>query len=102
MVSTDVDGLPPHLFVHSSGAVILSYACRRDGAKSERAAVSYDGGETWSEEYILNDKMPSFSDLGYPASVELTDGSILTVYYQCLPGDSWCSVLYSKWRLNDK
>ena len=98
-VSTDVDGLPPHLFVHSSGAVILSYACRRDGEKSERAAVSYDGGETWSEEYILNDVMPDFADLGYPATTECADGSLLTVYYQPMLQDDFCSVLQTKWRL---
>lgn len=96
--STDVDGLPPHLFLHSSGAVILSYACRASEKKSERAAVSYDGGETWSDDYVLNDNIP-FSDLGYPATTECADGSLITVYYQCYPGDDFCSVLQTKWKL---
>jgi hypothetical protein len=38
-------------------------------------------------------------DLGYPSSVELSDGSILTVYYQKQAGDKFCSILYTKWEL---
>ena len=96
---TGFDGSPPHLMVHSSGAVILSYSCRNGDKRSERAAVSYDGGETWTEDYELNADIP-YSDLGYPATVELSDGSLLTVYYQCRPLDDWTSVLYTKWKLN--
>ena len=97
-----VDGLPPHLLVHSSGAIICSYGCRTDGKRAERAVVSYDGGETWTEDYCINDKIGPQMDMGYPASVELSDGTILTVYYQCYPGDWYTSVLYTKWRLGDK
>lgn len=100
-----VDGLPPHLLLHSSGAIICSYACRTDGNHSERAVVSYDNGETWTEDYCLYDFAENNvqqKDMGYPASVELSDGSILTVYYQCLPGQWHTSVLYTKWRLNGK
>lgn len=95
---TGVDGSPPHLMVHSSGAVILSYGCRNGNKKSERAAVSYDGGETWAEDYELNADIP-YNDLGYPATVELSDGSLLTVYYQCYPLDDWTSILQTKWSL---
>ena len=97
---TELDGSPPHLMVHSSGAVILSYGCRNGNKKSERAAVSYDGGETWAEDYELNADIP-YNDLGYPATVELSDGSLLTVYYQCAPLDNWCSVLQTKWKLKE-
>ncbi len=97
----NVNGSPPHLLVHSSGAVICSYACREEEYKSERACVSYDGGETWTEDYELNNEVP-YCDLGYPATVELADGSLLTVYYQCYPGDDFCSVLQTKWKLNGK
>lgn len=93
-----VDGSPPQLMIHSSGAVICSYSCRNGDMRSERACVSYDGGETWAEDYELNADVP-YNDLGYPATVELSDGSLLTVYYQCWPLDDWCSVLYTKWSL---
>ena len=95
---TGLDGSPPHLMVHSSGAVILSYGCRNGNKKSERAAVSYDGGVTWADDYELNADIP-YNDLGYPATVELADGSLLTVYYQCQVLDDWTSILQTKWSL---
>lgn len=97
-----VDGLPPHLMRHSSGAIICSYSCRTDGVRAERACVSYDNGETWTEDYCIDDRIDKQLDMGYPCSVELSDGSILTVYYQCAPGDCYTSILCTKWRLGDK
>ena len=93
--------MPPHLMVHSSGAVICSYSRRTNGIRSERAVVSYDGGETWTEDYTINDRLPYICDMGYPASCELLDGSILTVYYQPWPGEGHPSVLWTKWKLGD-
>ncbi len=93
-----IAGLPPHVCVHSSGAVILSYACRIPGKKSEAAFVSYDEGKTWTENYIIAEDIP-FCDHGYPATVELADGSLFTVYYQAYPGDTHTSVLGTKWKL---
>lgn len=92
----NVKGAPPHLMLHSSGALICAYG-RRDEPWGERALVSHDEGETW-EDYVLHDKAPG-RDLGYPASVELSDGSIFTLYYQKLGGAEKCSILYTKWRL---
>ncbi len=96
-----VDGSPPHLMVHSSGAVICSYSRRTNGIRSERACVSYDGGETWTEDYTVDDRLDYVCDMGYPASVELSDGRILTVYYQRWPGENPPNVLCSTWRLGD-
>lgn len=94
---TDVSGSPPHLLLHSSGALICSYG-RREKPFGERAMVSYDYGKTWTADYVIDDNTDD-NDLGYPASVELADGSIMTVYYQKLRGDEKCSVLYTRWRL---
>jgi hypothetical protein len=41
---------------------------------------SRDDGETWDTDNVLLCEEPS-SDLGYPASAELKDGRILTVFY---------------------
>lgn len=98
-ICTDVSGSPPHLMIHSSGAIICSYG-RRQPPFGERAMVSYDFGKSWSEEYVL-DECPS-GDLGYPSTVELDDGSLMTVYYQKYTGDKKCSILYTKWRLNGR
>ncbi len=91
-----VSGSPPHLLRHSSGAIVLTYA-RRENPCGERAMVSYDEGETWSDEIVLHEA--SSGDIGYPSSVELSDGSILTVYYQAYGDDKFPSLLYTKWKL---
>ena len=42
-------------------------------------------------------------DLGYPASVELPDRSILTVYYQRVDGvRDPCSLLLTRWIIPEK
>ena len=93
-----VAGLPPHLLVHSSGAVILSYNDRMNPPKTERAMVSFDGGDTWAQDYIIDDKN-TFVDLGYPATAELSDGSLFTVYYQACPGENFPCIMGSRWRI---
>ncbi len=99
---TGISGSPPHLMVHSSGALVMSFG-RREVPFGERALVSYDGGESWQDEYNIDDRANG-GDLGYPASVELADGSIFTLYYQRAPKedsgyDGKTSILYTKWRL---
>ena len=92
-------GSPPHLLLHSSGAVILTYG-RRKAPFGEMARISYDNGETWGDEIALNDSGLN-SDLGYPSTAELSDGSLITVYYQRLPDDDVCSILYTKWSIEE-
>ena len=99
---TGVSGSPPHLMLHSSGALICSYG-RREVPCGERAMVSYDLGRTWSEDYVLhNAKNEKDGDLGYPSTVELADGSLMTVYYQKYEDDRKCSILYTKWQLEQR
>lgn len=93
----DVQGSPPHLMVHSSGAVIMTFG-RRIAPFGERAVVSFDNGRTWEREYVLRDDGVD-GDLGYPATVELSDGGLFTVYYQRIPGDRQDSILYTRWEL---
>jgi len=90
-------GAPPHFLLHSSGVLILTYG-RRTAPYGQRARLSYDGGETWGEDFAVSQEAPDW-DLGYPSSVELSDGSILTVYYQKYPGDSYPSLLGTRWEL---
>lgn len=96
MIPLHICGSPPHLLKHSSGAVILVFG-RRSEPFGERAIVTYDGGKTWSDEIVICETTPS--DLGYPASVELADGSILTVYYQQFEHEGFPSILCTRWNL---
>ena len=98
--SLDVNGSPPHLLLHSSGAVVLTYG-RRTPPFGERARISYDNGETFGEEIVISEESNN-GDLGYPSTVELSDGSLYTVYYQRAQGDDYCSVLYTRWNLPEK
>ena len=95
-------GLPPHLLRHSSGVIVLTYGYRREPF-GQRVAFSLDDGKTWQTDWILRDDAP-IPDLGYPATTELSDGSLYTVYYQLLPEDRdehgyFCSILASHWTL---
>lgn len=93
-----ITGLPPHLLLHSSGALIMTYNDRINSPKTERAVVSYDYGETWTEDYVIDDKN-TFCDLGYPATVECSDGSLLTIYYQALPDENFPVIMGTRWNL---
>ena len=65
--------------------------------------VSFDCGKTWADEYVLhNAKNENDGDLGYPSTVELEDGSLMTVYYQKYDNDEKCSTLFTKWQLEPK
>lgn len=94
---TGLVGSPPHLLKHSSGAILLSYATRF-GSLDQKVAISYDNGETWAEDYILFENSHN-ADLGYPSTIELDNGELITAYYQYLPEDNYPSILYTKWKL---
>lgn len=104
MCPTDLPGTaytPPHFLLHSSGALIMTYG-RREAPFGERASVSYDGGKTWPDTYIICTDDHSPWDLGYAATAELTDGSLITVYYQVCEGDAYPSLLCSHWSLRNE
>lgn len=89
------DGAPPHLLMHSSGTLICTYG-HRAGPYGIKMIYSIDNGKTWSEGQWLFDGAKS-SDVGYPATIELSDGSMLTVFYAAR-ADA-CAVWQMKWRL---
>ena len=94
---TGAAGSPPHLLLHSSGKVILTYG-RRSKPYGIEAMVSTDRGEHWSEPVSLWENAPH-PDLGYPCSVELSDGSIFTLYYGRSAENALCRICYTVWRV---
>jgi len=72
-------GAPAHLIRHSSGMLISVYGYRNE-PYGIRAMFSTDNGKTWDtgNDIYINGISP---DLGYPATVELKDGTLLTVFY---------------------
>jgi len=95
---TPIWGYPPHLSLLKNGWLLVVYGVRRE-IYSERACLSRDDGKSWDIEHeIILSRAPN-SDLGYPASVQLDDGSILTVYYQIdQPGEK-TSLMSTHWQL---
>lgn len=95
----DLFGAPPHLLEHSSGALILAYS-RRKAPMGQYVRVSYDNGVSWSEDTRISSDPPDW-DHGYPTSVELENGDILTVYYQKCDGDDFNSIHSIRWNLSE-
>jgi hypothetical protein len=94
-VRTDILGYPAHMLRLEDDRILLVYGVRV-APFGERARVSVDG-ETWSDEIVLC--TDTSTDLGYPASAVLGDGTILTVYYQIdKPGEPTC-LMSTHWRL---
>lgn len=90
-------GAPSHLLLHSSGVLIASYGYRENPC-GIKVMLSRDGGKTWEtgQDLYVN---PTTWDLGYPCTVELTDGSLLTVFYAYESENRSNVILQQKWRI---
>ena len=69
--------LPGHLMRLRDGRILLSYGDRTKN-KGVEVRLSNDEGKTWGEPLRLLDFQ---GDGGYPSSVQLPEGSVLTAYY---------------------
>ena len=96
---TEIVGKPPHLLRLRDGRILVTYGYR-EAPHGERACLSADGGQSWdyANEIVLVDDAPS-GDLGYPATVELDDGLLLTVHYQQERAGEKTCLLATRWRL---
>ncbi len=90
-------GAPPHLKLLSSGILISAYG-RRKQPYGIMVMVSRDGGESWEKDLRLFENTQS-DDLGYPTTVELNDGTLLTVFYAREDEEHPCNILQQKWKL---
>ncbi len=91
---TPMWGNPADLIKLSDGRILCTYGYRRD-PMGARACFSEDGGRSWDieNEVVIRDdggticslwsppRAEGGADVGYPMSVERSDGQILTVYY---------------------
>ncbi len=99
---TNLVGGPPHLLELKNGVLVLTYGYRVNPQCGVRARFSYDYGKTWGRETTIEtSETPSNGDLGYPVTVELADGTLLTAYYQQKGNDGYCSVLMTRWTVTD-
>ncbi len=90
-------GAPAHLLELSDGTLISVYGYREE-PYGIKMMYSIDKGKTWSvgHDIYTNDISP---DLGYPASVELKNGDILTVFYAKEHEPGPAVIMQTVWRL---
>ncbi len=94
----ETGGAPPHLFLHSSGVLISTYG-RRKEPYGIMAMVSTDYGRTWEKDIRLYESKLDEDDLGYPSTIELPDGSMITVFYAPEGEGKSCAIMQQKWTL---
>ena len=103
-------GAPSHLILLDNGLLLATYGYRQPPC-GIRYMVSADLGKTWSTDHVLYEDSGEYTvncrtedagsrkDIGYPATVQCTDGSLITVYY-AHPTPNEPSVIYQqRWTL---
>lgn len=98
--ATALWGLPPHLLRLANGWLLVVYGHRRK-PYGERACVSHDEGRSWDVDHIIELSGAPNGDLGYPASTQLADGSLLTIFYQVEKEGEKTSLMATRWRLEE-
>ncbi len=96
--SIGVWGLPSQLLRLNDGRLLMSYGHRRKPFGNQ-ARVSDDHGKTWSEPVIVSGDGAG-GDLGYPSTVQLDDGSLITVWYEKLAKSSFAVLRQAQWTLS--
>jgi hypothetical protein len=71
-------GFPSHLLRLRDGRLLMSYGYRRP-PYGNRVRISTDHGKTWGDERVISADGKD-GDLGYPSTIELADGTLLTVW----------------------
>ncbi|GHT11311.1 sialidase [Planctomycetales bacterium] len=90
-------GFPSHLLKLQNNAVLMTYGHRR-APLGNQARISYDEGNTWSAPMVIYGDAAS-DDLGYPSTVQLKDGTLITVWYERTKDNSKAVLKMFKWKL---
>jgi sialidase-1 len=90
-------GLPSHLLRLGDGRLLMTYGHRRK-PYGNQARISNDGGRNWSEPMIISADGAA-GDLGYPSTVQLADGSLLTVWYERMADSPRAVLRQARWSL---
>lgn len=91
-------GAPAHLLMLADGTLISVFGYREEPYGIGMMA-SRDGGETWTQGGLIYENGIN-PDLGYPASVQLENGDILTVYYAKPEKNSPAVIMQTIWSLD--
>jgi hypothetical protein len=90
-------GLPSFLTRLRDGRLLMSYGHRR-APLGNQARISQDHGRTWSEPLIVSGDGAK-GDLGYPSTVELADGTLLTIWYEQMQDSKQAVLRQARWSI---
>ena len=91
------DGYPCHLTNLADGRVLTTYGWRQKPFGIRCRFGLELPLRFWQEEIVLTDDGDSL-DLGYPSTVQLADGSLVTLWYQFRNAVGMASLRWLKWR----
>lgn len=95
--SIGVWGLPSFLTRLRDGRLLMSYGHRRPPFGNQ-ARISSDEGRSWSDPLTISGDGAG-GDLGYPSTVELEDGSLLSVWYEKMRSSSHAVLRQARWKI---
>ena len=90
-------GLPSHLLRLRDGRLLMSYGYRREPFGNQ-ARLSKDHGNSWSRPIAISADGEG-GDLGYPSTVEVDDGSLVTVWYERMAGSPYAVLRQASWSI---
>lgn len=91
-------GLPSHLLRLRDGRLLMTYGHRRK-PYGNQARLSADNGKTWGEAMIVSGDGLG-GDLGYPSTIELPSGALLTVWYEAMKDPRHAVLRQARWVLS--
>lgn len=97
MLLDETGGAPAHLILLSSGILLSTYG-RRKQPYGIMAMISFDGGKSWEKDMRIYENLVS-DDIGYPSTIELGDGTLITVFYASDGEDKPCEIMQQKWKI---
>lgn len=97
MLLDKTGGAPPHLILLSTGLIVSTYG-RRKQPYGIMAMISSDGGKSWEKDIRIYENTAS-DDIGYPSTIELDDGTLLTVFYATDEDGKPCEIKQQKWKI---
>lgn len=96
--SIGVWGLPSHLLRLADDRLLMTYGHRRKPLGTQ-ARVSKDHAQVWSESVIISGDGTS-GDLGYPSTVQLPGGDLLSVWYERMAGSDKAVLRQARWNMS--